>query len=295
MLTTSVSLRSQVAGTERGARDVSADGNTEGRMHVTYVANAGFVVSAGGKKVLVDGLFGHWEWDWCDVPPLDAVAHMREAKGPFDGVDVVLITHAHADHFDPEIVAQYLAESPSCILIAPRQAVERLTALENWERIQRRVTAPMLEPGDSAEILANGVSVRVWRLAHGPYMEEDPATGAPRNRHEAVEHFVFRVSLGVERFFHTGDWMWHDRREPNPLAEDDSPADVTFVGPGAYEALLPAGLHSAAWASRRVVLMHLQPGGRLEAEDPAMTTAFLHAVRFVSPMETRELRTPVSE
>jgi len=43
-------------------------------MHVTYVANSGFVISAGGRRVLVDALFGHWESDWCDVPPLDAVA-----------------------------------------------------------------------------------------------------------------------------------------------------------------------------------------------------------------------------
>jgi L-ascorbate metabolism protein UlaG (beta-lactamase superfamily) len=258
-------------------------------MQVTYVANTGFVVSAGGKKVLIDALFGHWEWDWCDVPPLDAVARMREGESPFDGVDVVLVTHAHADHFDPEIVAQYLAKNPSCILIAPRQAVGRLSVLENWNAIQGRVTAPSLEPGECIEIPANGVSVRVWRLAHGPYMEEDPATGKPRNRHEAVEHFAFGVNLGEEAFFHSGDWAWQDVREPNPLGRGAVPVDVAFLGPAAYEALYRAGLQSAAWAPKHAVLMHLLPGGRVEEEDPAMEAAFSNVARFASPMEAREI------
>lgn len=259
-------------------------------MHVTYVANAGFIVSAGGKKVLVDALLKHWDWDWCDVPPLDAVDRMRKAQGPFDGVDVVLITHAHADHFDPEVVAQYLEENPSCTLVAPLQVSERLAARPGWEEIRRRVMTPRLEPGASAEVLANGVAIRMWRLAHGPYMEEDPETGTLRNRHEAVEHFVFRVDLGKERFVHTGDWMWHDRREPNPLAEGGGPADVAFLGPGAYEALFAAQLPQESWAPTSVALMHLQPGGRLEGEDVAMTAAFSRALRFRRPMETGEIR-----
>jgi len=261
-------------------------------MHVTYVANAGFVVGAGGKKVLVDALFGHWDWDWCDVPPLDAVARMRDAQSPFDGADVVLITHAHADHFDPEIVAQYLEKSPSCTLVAPPQAATALARRDGWEGIRHRVLALELEPGESTELQAAGVSIRVWRLAHGPYMEEDPATGTLRNRHEAVEHFVFRVGLGAARFLHTGDWMWHDRSEPSPATGGEGRVDVMFLGPGAYEAFFAAESPLELGASTGVVLMHLQPGGRLEGEDPALTAVFSRAFRFQRPMTTRDFPSP---
>ncbi len=62
---------------------------------ITYVANFGFLIWAGEKKVLVDALFnksrGH--------PGL-----VGDGNAPFDDIDLVLVAHGDRDHFSARAV-----------------------------------------------------------------------------------------------------------------------------------------------------------------------------------------------
>jgi L-ascorbate metabolism protein UlaG (beta-lactamase superfamily) len=73
-----------------------------------YVANEGFLVKASNRKILVDALFGRFESDWCDVPSGPVIEKMEKGIEPFDQIDLILISHAHVDHFNAEIVSKHL-------------------------------------------------------------------------------------------------------------------------------------------------------------------------------------------
>jgi L-ascorbate metabolism protein UlaG (beta-lactamase superfamily) len=79
---------------------------TDNAPQITYVANEGFLIQAGGKKVLVDALFEGTK-DYL-APSQELLTRMTEGSGPFADVDILLVTHPHDDHFNPKLVVGFL-------------------------------------------------------------------------------------------------------------------------------------------------------------------------------------------
>ncbi len=69
-------------------------------LEITYVANEGFLLAGGGKKVLIDALFDGGIAGYPTIPD-ELRPSLEQARPPFDGVDLVLATHFHGDHFGP--------------------------------------------------------------------------------------------------------------------------------------------------------------------------------------------------
>ncbi|HEY5907765.1 MAG TPA: hypothetical protein VIZ31_06950, partial [Vicinamibacteria bacterium] len=72
---------------------------TEATLTFTFIGNMAFHVTDGRTVLLTDfpyesGAFGYMKWKAPDVPPVK------------DG-GLALITHAHRDHFAPELLAPY--------------------------------------------------------------------------------------------------------------------------------------------------------------------------------------------
>ena len=38
------------------------------KVEVTYIANEGFLIKVGDKKILIDALFGDKDYGFCDIP-----------------------------------------------------------------------------------------------------------------------------------------------------------------------------------------------------------------------------------
>ena len=77
-------------------------------LTVTYVANEGFLIACDSHKILIDALFGNFKDDAYYIPSDSTAALMSEAGPPFDNIDLIAVTHAHLDHFTPEIVTAHL-------------------------------------------------------------------------------------------------------------------------------------------------------------------------------------------
>ena len=102
-------------------------------LDLTNIGNAGFMMQAGGKKVLVDALFE----GSTDVlgPSPELLSQMMDAHGPFADVDLLMVTHPHGDHFNPKLVVEFFcaitriaSSSPtrkSSIFCARRKASRR--------------------------------------------------------------------------------------------------------------------------------------------------------------------------
>jgi L-ascorbate metabolism protein UlaG (beta-lactamase superfamily) len=71
-------------------------------LKVTYIGNEGFLIETANKKILSDALWGEIENTSYEVPSDSLITLMREAKAPFDKIDLISISHKHQDHFNAE-------------------------------------------------------------------------------------------------------------------------------------------------------------------------------------------------
>ena len=97
-------------------------------VEVTYLANEGFLIQSGNKKILIDALFRGELAPYAGIPG-EWREKLETAKAPFDAVDLVLVSHVHSDHFDAASVARHLAHNPHAILVSSPQVVEKVRAM----------------------------------------------------------------------------------------------------------------------------------------------------------------------
>ena len=82
---------------------------------VTFLANEGVLLSAGNRKVLIDALFQEYRPMYA-LPPDSTRRALQAARPPFDGVDLILATHHHGDHYQPAQVAAHMRANPRAVV-----------------------------------------------------------------------------------------------------------------------------------------------------------------------------------
>jgi L-ascorbate metabolism protein UlaG (beta-lactamase superfamily) len=141
---------------------------------ITYVANFGFLIWAGEKKVLVDALFdksrGH--------PGL-----VGDGNAPFDDIDLVLVAHGDRDHFSARAVGGCLKSNPRAALVAPTDAARQITGFDG------RVYPLEVAEGQRRHLAVNSIGIDAMLLAHAT----------------AEVNLGYLITIGNQKFFHTGD------------------------------------------------------------------------------------------
>lgn len=115
------------------------------------------------------------------APPPAAWSAMLAGEPPFDGVDTLLFTHGHPDHFSPERLMQYLRYR------TVRQVVLPVMEPQHWEILQpfleeRRIqwtlltarmqTADFQIPGGTVirPYFTRHIDKAFWNMPHGCYL-----------------------------------------------------------------------------------------------------------------------------
>ena len=115
------------------------------------------------------------------MPPPAAWSAMLAGEPPFDGVDTLLFTHGHPDHFSPERLMQYLRYR------TVRQVVLPVMEPQHWEILQpfleeRRIqwtlltarmqTADFQIPGGTVirPYFTRHIDKAFWNMPHGCYL-----------------------------------------------------------------------------------------------------------------------------
>lgn len=152
-------------------------------VSITYVGNAGFLIHIGDKKILIDALFkgapGSYEI------PQDIQQKLKLAQEPFDKVDLILVTHAHGDHVDMEMVRQHMTKNPDAIFASTEQLI---TAFMDFSD---RSYGFKPEMGRSEKKIINGISIESFYLPHGP--------------DSRIINIGFLIKLNGITLFQTGD------------------------------------------------------------------------------------------
>ena len=240
-------------------------------VSLTFLANEGVMLSADGRKVLIDALFLKYGRGYA-VPADSTLAALQRARAPFDSVDLVLVTHRHGDHFHPAPVQAHLHANPGATLVTSRQVIDSLRGYAP----ARSLLAPQLvsrtmRPGTRRREVIAGVTVELLGLPHG---------GHPR-----VEHLGYIIELGGRRVLHVGD---ADLSEETlaPFRLDTSRIDVALLP---YWALTGKKERRAIerWIRpRQVVAFHVGPREGAKT-DRAIRAAIPNAITLVRSLDRR--------
>ena len=163
---------------------------------VRHIGNAGVMIEQGNTKILFDPLYRN-SYNSYHLVPEDVKQAVIAGEAPFDGVDAVLISHAHGDHFDAVDLIAFHAGNPDALIIAPVQAIETLEVTGNVTDAMRARFVPMgLDYGqDPLKVELESLQVEAVRIPHA---------GGPARR--VLENLVYRVTLeGAATVMHMGD------------------------------------------------------------------------------------------
>ena len=149
-------------------------------VRLTFVQNAGFLITAGRVRILIDVLLKGY--------PGGVLKPVLDGQPPFDGVELILATHEHGDHFYPELVLQYMQANPDTVFISTKAAVEQLVYLDH--RVRPRTIPIELEKGESEQIDLEGLTLEAIYLSHGI---------------PGILNVGFIVEIDGVRLLHTGD------------------------------------------------------------------------------------------
>jgi L-ascorbate 6-phosphate lactonase len=145
------------------------------------------------------------------IDPFLSTGHNREylstqLPSATTGIDVVLCTHEHVDHFDAESVPAIAAASPEAVFVVPEPIVDMVT--EASIRADRVVG---VQPGQAPLEIA-GLSIRAVPAMHGVTMED--AYGFGEELSGGLIRFVgYVVDAAGVRLYHAGDTIRYDGME----------------------------------------------------------------------------------
>ena len=170
-----------------------SDVQSASQVTITYLANEGIMVTSGDQSVLVDALFrgGVSGYELHEPAELEKI---ETAKPPYGGVDLVLVTHFHADHFDAGSVARHLANNKNAVLVTSEQVAKEVQkAAAHIAPIASRIRTRTPDVKDRETDESSGIRVDVLGLSHGG------------GRFEKVRNMGYVIHLGGKRILHVGD------------------------------------------------------------------------------------------
>jgi L-ascorbate metabolism protein UlaG (beta-lactamase superfamily) len=150
------------------------------------VDNAGFMITAGDKKVLIDVLLEGYLMG--TYAPQETMQRVANAAAPFDQVDLILATHAHPDHFSAELVSRHLRNNPEAVFVSTREAASQIRGA--GDDLAARIIPISLETGESQRLTVNDIELECLHLTHGD---------------DSILNLGFLIAIEGVTFFHVGD------------------------------------------------------------------------------------------
>jgi len=219
----------------------------QSRVRVNYIANDGFLISSRTKTILVDALFKN-PFGYPD-PPEEIIEKMVHSQPPFARIDLMLFSHAHRDHFEPETALRVLMRHPETIFVANRAVCTELkeAAGEDYAEISERIRDINPEWGEIRRESIAGINMGLFCVNHA----------APEKPYETL---AFVLDLNGMKVLHLGDLNPPANAEHfKNLQLHKENISLAFIDP--FCLLDESGRASVREyiRPREIVLMHLRP------------------------------------
>ncbi len=168
----------------------------ERAVGLSWLGQAGFIVRGGGATALVDPFLAPYE---------GRVYESGLTPTQAEGIDLVLCTHEHVDHFDADSAPAIAAASPGAVFVVPTPIVDMVT---DAGIAPDRVVG--LQPGEALELA--GLTVRAVPAMHGVTMDDAYGFGGSLSG-GLVRFLGYVLDTGAVRLYHAGDTIHYEGME----------------------------------------------------------------------------------
>lgn len=163
------------------------------QVQLTWLGQAGFLIRGPRATVLVDAFLS--DRPNRTIPPVVDPAELT-------GVDLVLCTHEHWDHFDRTTVTAVLKASPRARLVVPAPITD--LAAEEAGVDPARIVGGV--PG--TPVVLDGCTVHPLPAWHG--IDVADAYGFAPPGEDGHRYLGYVLDLDGMRLFHAGDTLWYE-------------------------------------------------------------------------------------
>ena len=168
-------------------------------LRITYIGSEGFLVTSSTKKVLIDALYSDG-YGLFYVPPQKITREIIDMVGPFDTINLFLLTHYHKDHCDPLLISEYLSKHKNIPFVTNQPAIVFIDG-NCFGFVLLKKQYHELTPAINQTILKtiNTIPVKAFGLKHLSFYKD--SIDLEENMYN--ESFLFEID-GI-RIFHSGD------------------------------------------------------------------------------------------
>jgi len=186
----------------------------QNKFDVTHIANSGFLIESGHKKILIDALFKQG-WDNYLVPSDSIVSDIINQRDIFNKSNLMLITHNHGDHFDASMVVAYLLNNSKNILIAPPLVTHVISKHPNYKKFENQIVKLDKINQDKNDTTIQGIRVRSFFIQH--------------DSRPQIENVGYLIEIDKLKVFHAGDYNGSEIVEFEKLQLQNENIDVAFL------------------------------------------------------------------
>ncbi len=217
------------------------------RLEVAYIANEGFLISTPSTTILVDALFQN-PFGYLSTPR-PAFEKMKASAPPFKNLDLVMFSHAHRDHFEPQMVLDLLQKRHTLRMVGNSITIGELkqTAGTDFSAVISRITDLNPDWGTIQEITLAGVKIKAF----------------PVNHAEADRPYVtlgFLMYLDDFTILHLGDINPPSNADIIPrYGFEKENIDIAFIDPFFLQNETGQALLKDHIRPKKIILMHMRP------------------------------------
>ncbi len=181
-----------------------------------FIGSHGYLLESPDKKVALDALI-YWEgnnWGYI-CPPYEVNQKMEAAAPPFDSIDLILIGHAHSDHYNPETVERSMLKNPDARLVTTpgvRNAIA--SSVDSFSYYSDRIWAPDVPFNHSIDSVISDIPITISCIPHGS---------------ENMDLFIFSFVVNNLRFLHLNSWNSLTTADYDTMGFNRERADVGFI------------------------------------------------------------------
>jgi len=244
-------------------------------VEISYIANEGFMISSGEKQVLVDALFRN-PFGYLDTPER-VFNRMLACNAPFDHIDLLLFSHAHRDHFEPQMTSRFLLAHPETVLIGNKIIFDEIKqeAAGSFDQVSKQGNNLNPAWGTIVTYKINGINIKIFPVNHaGPGQE-------------AYMTLAYLFDMDGIKVLHLGDIAPPSSIEFfRKFGLEKEEIDIAFVDPFFLQSEEGREILKKYMHPEKLILMHMRPGEEIRYTQE-LSASFNNIIAFSDPMEKK--------
>ena len=135
-------------------------------VDITYIGSEGFLIARGDQKIIIDALTSN-PWGYLSTGER-VFGMMREGRPPFDGLDVCVASHTHADHSNARMTAELLQRDPRLVFVSSPEGRDSVLTVagDAAGAIRPRIIAADPAWDSLAVHTPNGIRLEIFGVNH---------------------------------------------------------------------------------------------------------------------------------